>query len=201
MKHCHEGHSVQYVGELKGYCDCGLKSCSTSCKLGSKCTHDQFGDDFMNQEWYQCDTCWGVGTSLGCCKSCAKECHSGHKLVYHEPSPFYCDCGKFKHKLGVCTYLTSGNRFHPRQKFYRCYTCFSAPNAGCCYPCMQNCHKDHNTEFVGTVDCFCDCGLDGCAISCKIEAWFCIHYSIELLYYKHWILYMYTTLINSQFNS
>ena len=24
MKHCHEDHSVKYVGEVNGYCDCRL---------------------------------------------------------------------------------------------------------------------------------------------------------------------------------
>ena len=170
MKSCHAGHRVQqYDGDPDSFCDCGLKSCATSCKLGSKCTFDQCGGDFMKQGWYQCETCWGEGTRLGCCLFCAEECHSGHNLVYHEPTTFYCDCGKYEHKLALCTYLTTGNSLNFKQQFYRCYTCFTGPNKGCCYQCMKNCHSGHNTEFVGTVGCFCDCGLDGCAISCKLK--------------------------------
>ena len=169
MKRCHAGHRVQYDGDQVSYCDCGLKSCATSCKLGSKCTFDQCGEDFMKQGWYQCVTCWGEESSFGCCLFCSEECHSGHNLVYHEPSNFYCDCGKYEHKLALCTYVTTGPKFNFKQKFYRCYTCFSAPNEGCCYQCMKNCHKGHDTEFVGTIGCFCDCGLDGCAISCKLK--------------------------------
>ena len=168
-KHCHEGHNVKDLGEINGYCDCGLSSCSTSCKLGSKCTHDQFGDDYIKQGHYKCHTCWGETSSFGCCKFCAKECHSGHKLVYREPSNFYCDCGKSKHKLGACTYLTTGTK-KCNQQFYRCYTCFSAPNDGCCYQCMIHCHNGHNIKYAGTISSFCDCGLDGCAISCEQKA-------------------------------
>ena len=150
------------------YCDCGLKVCSSQCKLGSKCTQDKYGEP-KAQRWFRCNTCWGEGSSLGCCEFCASQCHHGHQLQEEETCVAVCDCGLNRHKNDVCTLNTSTAMSTTiKQPFYRCYECFTRPNEGCCYPCMKRCHDGHAIKFVGVVESFCDCGLPGCAISCKI---------------------------------
>ena len=167
---CHSGHLVLYEGHRSAYCDCGLKSCATTCKLGPKCTYDVYGKVLRSQDWYECRTCWGEESSYGCCTFCAAQCHAGHRLVQHNSlgiPHFLCDCGANRHKSAVCTYHSS-NRKYVKQPFYRCYTCFTGPNMGCCYQCLKHCHKNHRTTYVGNIDAFCDCGLAGCRIQCSI---------------------------------
>ena len=170
-ENCHSGHRVAYAGVAKAFCDCGLKTCKIECKLGSKCSYDQF-EYSKPRGYYQCYTCWGGDSCYGVCSYCADKCHSGHRLTYcrlGEDSQFYCDCGKYKHQQAVCTYVST-NRSFVKQPFYRCRTCIPDPSGGCCYQCSKNCHRGHNVEFAGVMRAFCDCGLDGCAIMCKISA-------------------------------
>lgn len=138
-------------------------SCSTAC------TFDKYGSEFHTQTWYECYTCWGAGSSFGCCEYCAKTCHVGHRLVRQQPSGFFCDCGKNSHKLSVCTYRSTGKKFM-RQPFYRCYTCFSGPGEGCCFKCVKLCHAGHNVAYAGVLSAYCDCGLTCCRSSCKIAS-------------------------------
>ena len=169
-KTCHSGHRVSYEGNMNAYCDCGLSSCASSCKLGPKCTYDIYGKVQRSQDWYECVTCWGEGSKYGCCTFCAAECHISHKLIPHSSRPiphFYCDCGVNRHKTGVCTRHSSGRQF-VRQPFYRCYTCFTGPHMGCCHQCVSKCHKGHRTVYAGETEAFCDCGLPGCRIDCTI---------------------------------
>ena len=168
---CHKGHRVKYEGFMTAYCDCGLKTCRIDCSLGSKCTYDQFEYN-KPRGYYECWTCWGGDSCFGVCSHCADDCHSGHRLIYHslgENERFYCDCGKYKHKQAVCTYASTGREF-VKQPFYRCYTCIPDPHGGCCYQCMKNCHRGHIVKYAGVMNAFCDCGLDGCAILCKISS-------------------------------
>ena len=160
-KVCHAGHNVTFAGESSTYCDCGLKVCSSQCKLGPKA-----------QRWFGCNTCWGEGSSLGCCEFCASQCHHGHQLQEQKICVAMCACWLNGHKsdVMVCTYNTSKELSTMiKQPFYRCYECFTRPNEGCCYPCMKRCHNGHDVKYVGVQDCFCDCALPAvCAISCKI---------------------------------
>ena len=167
---CHKGHQVTYAGTKNAYCDCGLESCASSCKLGPKCTYDVHGKVRLSQDWYECITCWGGSSSFGCCEFCASECHAGHRRVRHTARSiphFYCDCGINSHKAAVCTFHSSQREF-VKQPFYTCYTCFNGPHMGCCFQCVKNCHKGHNVAFIGETGAFCDCGLPGCEISCTI---------------------------------
>ena len=136
-------------------------SCNTAC------TFDKYGSDFRTQSWFECLTCWGAESSFGCCEYCAKKCHVGHRLVSHQPSGFFCDCGKNCHKNAVCTYHSTGKEFM-RQPFYRCYSCFSGPSEGCCFQCVKRCHAGHNVAYAGVIRAYCDCGLTCCLSSCKI---------------------------------
>lgn len=135
----------------------------------SLCTYNRYRDQYIEQEWFICYTCWGPGNVVfGCCKSCASSCHSGHKLQ-RRYSKFYCDCGHNKHQQAVCTYNQTKQE-HYTQPFYNCYTCFSSTNFGVCYQCSINCHSgpNHFVVFIGVIDSFCDCGLEDCKIYCKI---------------------------------
>ena len=168
---CHKGHRVTYKGFMHCFCDCGLQKCSIHCRLGSKCNFDVYGATTHNG-WYECHTCWGGDSSYGCCKFCAEECHSGHDLIY-QANGNNCDCGKYKHRPNVCTYISTEKQF-VKQPFYSCYTCFPQPSNyyqyGCCYQCMKNCHRGHSVKFAGIVKAFCDCGLSCCIIKCKIAS-------------------------------
>ena len=166
-KVCHAGHNVTFAGESSAYCDCGLKVCSSKCKLGPKCTQDKYGEP-KTQRWFRCNTCWGEGSSLGCCEFCASQCHHGHQLQEQKTCVAVCACGLNRHKSDVCTYNISKGELI-KQPFYRCYECFTRPNEGCCYPCMKRCHDGHDVKYTGSGNCFCDCALPAvCAISCKI---------------------------------
>ena len=174
IENCHKGHNVEYSGIINAFCDCGLEYCDTPCKIGPKCTYDQYGSAHRNQKWYECLSCWDEGSGYGCCVVCAEECHSGHKLVTHESGDFVCNCGTNSHKVtpkysvnAVCTYTTT-KKGYINQPFYRCHTCFSESNEGCCSACIENCHKGHNVEYSGIINAFCDCGLEYCDTPCKI---------------------------------
>ena len=57
------------------------------------CTCATHGAEFINQRWYQCETC-GLVDDLGCCEACAETCHKGHVCVYQGVGgKCYCDCG------------------------------------------------------------------------------------------------------------
>ena len=66
----------------------------------------------------------------------------------------------------VCTYTFLKTHF-VEQEFFRCRTCFTGENLGCCAPCARKCHATHSTVSIGMANAFCDCGLQSCAIYCK----------------------------------
>ena len=168
VENCHRGHDIEDSGIRNAFCDCGLECCDISCKIGPKCTYDQYGSAARNQKWYECLSCWGKESRIGCCEVCANECHSGHELVaHHDAEDFICHCGISSHQTKVCTNYFTGNQYL-RQPFYFCHSCFTNPRAGCCYQCMQTCHLGHHISFKGSVDAFCDCGKFDCKITCAI---------------------------------
>ena len=168
VKNCHRGHDVENSGIRNTFCDCGLECCAITCKIGPKCTYDQYGSAARNQKWYECLSCWGKESRISCCEVCANECHSGHELVpHHDAEDFICHCGISRHQAKVCTYYFTGNQYL-RQPFYFCHSCFTNPRAGCCYQCMQTCHLGHNISFKGSINGFCDCGKFDCKITCQI---------------------------------
>ena len=60
---------------------------------------------YMQQEKWSCETCGLVG-SLGCCRTCAETCHTGHAVTCDGTSPgFFCDCG---HDNPFCACCSSG---------------------------------------------------------------------------------------------
>ena len=168
VKVCHAGHNV-YLADVVGgaFCDCGLAASLNPCKLSAKCTHDAYGPKSRMQPWFECTTCWGEGSPFGCCELCAKECHKGHRLRKQETSLSVCDCGLNRHRGDVCTFNATKTQ-GVRQPFYRCYECFTRSDQGCCYPCAMRCHDGHAIKPLGVVESFCDCGKQGCVVSCKI---------------------------------
>ena len=96
---------------------------------------------------------------------------------------FVCDCGRNKHKLQLCTRISTGTKY-TRQSMYVCYDCFNidkfrkehnGSTPGICYPCYLKCHKSHKSEFFKFENSFyCDCGLtNDCMGKCvaSIKAW------------------------------
>jgi len=63
----------------------------TECVERGVCTFSVTGNSFRYQAWYYCDSC-ETDKDLGCCESCAKICHAGHKLSERKFSLFFCDC-------------------------------------------------------------------------------------------------------------
>ena len=172
MKTCHAGHHTSYAGIMNGYCDCGMKCCRIICKIpnptcSDRCTYETAGETYPSQPWYECRTCWGGESNYGCCLSCAFNCHNGHVLVYHPEEKFICDCGRNCHQKAVCTWRLT-RKEGAEQPFYHCYDCFTHPDAGCCYQCMQKCHAGHNTRFASIMKGYCNCGLEHCRSSCLI---------------------------------
>ena len=136
-----------------------------------QCTFNKHQREYIRQDWFECHTCWGGNSSFGCCLPCALDCHRGHQLVRHHPpdavGSFFCDCGLNKHQPAVCTFHSTHVEMRI-QPFYRCRTCFSRSDAGVCHQCMINCHRGHQTSYVGEIRAFCDCGLPYCKAKCLI---------------------------------
>ena len=171
MKTCHAGHRITYAGIMKGYCDCGLEHCRSSCLIPEPltCTYESHGEDYHSQYWYHCYTCWGGKSNYGCCSYCAFNCHKDHDLVYRPGRRVtaVCDCGRNEHQQSVCTWHSTGKK-HVKQPFYHCYDCFKDPRAKCCYQCIKKCHARHDTAYVGTRKGYCKCGMKCCKKRCRI---------------------------------
>lgn len=161
-------------------CDCGVTPvCKLSCyssieKIVTQqmCSYDRFQDHYMPMTWYECYTCWGGESVIGCCSFCINDHHKGHTVIKHEGelSKFYCDCGKMKHEQPRCTRTTTG-RAYIKQPWYNCDDCFQEPDTGCCYACAMNCHEGHRVYFRwNSPAAYCDCGLECCLITCKISS-------------------------------
>lgn len=56
------------------------------------CTYSETGKKHVDQFWYFCMDCSPKET-LGCCVSCAIQCHNGHRLSTVKYGSFFCDCG------------------------------------------------------------------------------------------------------------
>ncbi|CAD8176150.1 unnamed protein product [Paramecium octaurelia] len=126
----------------------------------SQCTFDIYGDKYMEQDFFECITCWGQGSVFGACRACGITCHSGHELILKKAKSFYCDCGKYKHTTQLCTRKTTSFK---RQTH-------DGATPGVCYPCAMKCHKQHNLKLQGVASGFyCDCGLNACKTACKAK--------------------------------
>ena len=133
------------------------------------CTYDCYGENYFEQIWYECLDCWGKKSSYGCCSNCMVRCHQGHRFKKHTPGKFICDCGIYKHKKGKCTKVASGQEF-VKQIFFQCLDCFDdGSELIVCLACQRKCHKGHRLTKGSVLNGFCDCGLSGCKISCKID--------------------------------
>ncbi|XP_064389792.1 uncharacterized protein LOC135337747 [Halichondria panicea] len=138
-----------------------------------QCTFNASHRKHTKQDWFECKTCWGgVNSQFGCCWPCALDCHRGHQIVAHHKvdegrGVFFCDCGLNNHQPAVCTFYSTKQEFR-LQPYYKCLSCFKDPRAGVCFQCMINCHLGHNTKYDGVKNAFCDCGLQYCAVRCKI---------------------------------
>lgn len=57
------------------------------------CSIVTHGRTYTAQHYFHCLDCALVG-NLGCCETCARHCHRGHRVAYAGMSPqFFCDCG------------------------------------------------------------------------------------------------------------
>lgn len=57
------------------------------------CTFVHTGQQFAPQPYFMCYDC-GLVNGQGCCESCARVCHAGHRLSERISSEsFFCDCG------------------------------------------------------------------------------------------------------------
>ena len=89
-------------GDVSSYAPRGSTSLSRDLNV---CTFVSSGSSFVEQHWYFCYTC-DLTTSCGCCSTCAKTCHRGHKVVYARKSRFFCDCGSGNAHGVSCQCLT-----------------------------------------------------------------------------------------------
>ena len=49
-----------------------------------------------------------------------------------------------------------------KQPWFHCKTCWpNESNKGCCIVCAKKCHKNHDLEYCGWCECYCDCALSG----------------------------------------
>ncbi|CAD8069522.1 unnamed protein product [Paramecium primaurelia] len=129
----------------------------------SQCTYDTYGDKYMEQDFFECITCWGQDSGL---------------LILKKSKSFYCDCGKYNHKSSLCTRQTTKFK-RVQQSMYLCYDCFDIQKyqqthdgaiPGVCYPCAKKCHKQHKLKFYQVAKHFyCDCGLKDCKTKCTAK--------------------------------
>ena len=172
-KRCHESHNVTTMATASSTCDCGIEF---SCKFSSdmerlctekQCTFDRFNELYRSCVYYECYTCWGYGSNYGCCTYCANKHHKGHSLCKTSSSRFICDCGRYGHKIPMCTLLSTGPK-PVKQDWYHCSDCFNNSKLGCCYACVVTCHKYHSTYKMGNASSTCDCGVTSdCKLSCQ----------------------------------
>lgn len=132
------------------------------------CTYEFFKDEYFVQTCFECLTCWGPDSVYGVCVFCSVKCHQGHDLKIHHYSEmaehnikFVCDCGRNKHKLDICTKVSTKER-SVQQMLYVCHECYDVQEGGnkvgFCRPCLKKCHEGHAYEEVGVVDGRCECG-------------------------------------------
>jgi len=133
------------------------------------CTYHIHGKNYVAQEYYQCLTCWGADSTLGCCVGCSTHCHNGHSLKKCYSPQFYCDCGVYGH-ISRCTRASTGTLCIP-QPLYICCTCFENITIGgvttaICEVCSKKCHAGHQLATVTGASSYCHCGLNGCKAYC-----------------------------------
>ena len=131
---------------------------------GSKltCTIGRTGKKFASQSSYECITCWGRNSGVGCCTSCKKFCHNGHEVIYHKPGiknkQFFCDCGVNKHKLG-CTKASTGGTPCEQPMF----TSEDCHNEGpICFPCAKILNCDPKERKENLIEGVCTCKNECC---------------------------------------
>ena len=78
------------------------------CKAPSETCTFHGKEDYIYQDWVNCDTCFPGLTNKGVCMGCAKTCHDGHKLLnanaieqtdeIFKPNHgrFFCDCNEIE---------------------------------------------------------------------------------------------------------
>jgi len=133
------------------------------------CTYNAITPENEVQVLYDCEFCHFTGI----CRSCAKNCHSGHRLSVSRSSAVKCSCWssqtctylsnnkKEKRKCvsKQCTYDLTGKQYI-RQPFYTCFTCSLTGSLGFCAGCIDSCHKGHKIQYKGDIFAFCDCPLE-----------------------------------------
>ena len=59
-----------------------------------RCTFAKSGANYIQQQWYYCDTCdMDENSNQGVCEACKDVCHKDHAVRAGRNSLFYCDCG------------------------------------------------------------------------------------------------------------
>jgi len=71
-------------------------------------------------------------------------------------------------KAGQCLYKISSYTKYPMHDFFRCNTCNTESGLVICSSCKNQCHKDHDVEFIRFDRFFCDCGSGTLKINCKL---------------------------------
>jgi len=69
-------------------------------------------------------------------------------------------------KNHICTYTLTGTNYQ-NQTYYRCYTCSSKQNQGCCEACKDICHAGHSLSEPIHGNFYCDCGAGELGAPCK----------------------------------
>ena len=101
--------------------------------------------------------------------------------THNEQSSWHEDCGgddEGASPSSFCTFAVSGSGSSFFQPIFICHDCFMEETSGVkdgssspssplciCQACAENCHEDHDVEFIGMGPCYCDCNHIG---SCHI---------------------------------
>jgi len=142
----------------RGWECCGKMEFVSVCpKVIAECSNKNKTRDYSVQEFYQCETCWGIGSNIpyGCCPACARDCHEGHKLKHVGAQEFFCDCAVNDHRL-LCTNNINLNGTKIDSCFGKAYNCEDC-NGMVCRPCAKKCHSKHKVVFVGVENFVCPC--------------------------------------------
>lgn len=117
---------------------------------------------------FQCIDCWGENTDIAICFFCKINHHQNHKVFKHERDIYFCDCGRFEHKLNLCTrILTNSENKVCKQNFYECLSCKLEADDYLCISCVKNCHIGHETVMIKKKVGECKCSCSG--INCKVN--------------------------------
>ena len=183
-RQCHQNHCLSFSGNKSSPCVCGqcchcnIKNIGELPNITFSCSNNN-NDQVTTGVNFSCLDCSNDDNST-ICPSCAKKCHSGHRLVENPIGSFICNCGlgklnclcQFTHKTVLkCDFDKYGSQYK-HGIMYICRDCFPLDeDFSICENCAKLCHAGHHVIQKGNANFFCDCGSGECRQKTPCKFW------------------------------